>query len=191
MHPKTKDNLGDITKIVLLLIAKGALVTLGAMLNGAAGVRHLDKEFGGLTNEQLSRCIRNMRLRGYITYERNDLESPLRVTAKGLLRIKKEEFSVRFVKCKTARWDHLWRIVMFDIPERRRRLRGQFREALDRLGLCQFQESIYICPFDCKPIIDEIIKMYRLDRYALVTVIPTLGPWESVARGWFIKCNEI
>ncbi len=47
------------------------------------------------------------------------------------------------------KWDGKWRIVIFDIPNKYRRVRDLFRMRLKQLGLFQLQESIYVSPYKC------------------------------------------
>lgn len=54
---------------------------------------------------------------------------------------------------KPKRWDKKWRIVIFDVPEKKKHLRDWFRDGIYRLGLYQLQESVYISPYPC---FDEI-----------------------------------
>jgi DNA-binding transcriptional regulator PaaX len=47
-------------------------------------------------------------------------------------------------------WDGKWRLVTFDIPERRRYARDTFRQALKRIGFKKLEGSLWIYPFDCR-----------------------------------------
>ena len=42
------------------------------------------------------------------------------------------------------RWDETWRVVIFDIPERRKRAREALREKLKALGFKELQKSVVI-----------------------------------------------
>jgi len=46
------------------------------------------------------------------------------------------------------KWDGFWRIVVFDIPEKRRRSRDILRRQLKMLGFGRLQNSTYISPHD-------------------------------------------
>ncbi|MBU0619346.1 CRISPR-associated endonuclease Cas2 [Patescibacteria group bacterium] len=45
-------------------------------------------------------------------------------------------------------WDGFWRLLIFDIPERKRHLRDQVRAKLNELGFAMIQRSVYISPHD-------------------------------------------
>lgn len=54
-------------------------------------------------------------------------------------------------------WDGKWRIVMFDIREKRRRARSQLRSLLTGAGFLRLQDSVWIHPYPC----DEFIGLVR------------------------------
>lgn len=51
------------------------------------------------------------------------------------------------------RWDKKWRVVIFDIPEKYKKVRDIFRMRIKQMGLYQLQESVYVYPYQ---IFDEI-----------------------------------
>lgn len=54
-------------------------------------------------------------------------------------------------------WDGRWRILMFDIKERRRRVRSQLRKLLDGAGFVRLQDSVWVHPYPC----DEFVQLVR------------------------------
>lgn len=52
------------------------------------------------------------------------------------------------------KWDGLWRIVMFDIPEDRRSARRAIGYAIQKLGCLHYQKSVFITPYPCAEEID-------------------------------------
>jgi DNA-binding transcriptional regulator PaaX len=56
-----------------------------------------------------------------------------------------------------AFWDGKWRVVMFDIREKRRRARSQLRTLLMGAGFLRLQDSVWIHPYPC----DEFIGLVR------------------------------
>lgn len=56
-----------------------------------------------------------------------------------------------------AFWDGKWRVVMFDIRERRRKVRSQLRSLLSNAGFLRLQDSVWIYPYPC----DEFIGLVR------------------------------
>ena len=56
-----------------------------------------------------------------------------------------------------AFWDGRWRMVMFDIREKRRKARSQLRSLLVGAGFLRLQDSVWIHPYPC----DEFIGLVR------------------------------
>lgn len=54
-------------------------------------------------------------------------------------------------------WDGKWRVVMFDIREKRRRVRAQLRSLLFGAGFLRLQDSVWVHPYPC----DEFIGLVR------------------------------
>ena len=56
-------------------------------------------------------------------------------------------------------WDQKWRIVIFDIWERRRGVRDKLRRMLEKAGFRRIQNSVWVCPYDC----EELVAFLRAD----------------------------
>lgn len=54
-------------------------------------------------------------------------------------------------------WDGLWRLVIFDIPEDKRRIRSELRRAVSLYGFNQLQKSVWIYPYPC----DEFVVLVK------------------------------
>lgn len=51
------------------------------------------------------------------------------------------------------KWDKKWRLVIFDIPEKKRKIRDQIRNLFNDSGLYRLQDSVWAYPYDCEDII--------------------------------------
>jgi hypothetical protein len=81
-----------------------------------------------------------------------DLEGniKIRLTKKGRDEVGEERiFLIRKIR-RPKRWDRKWRLVIFDIPEKKRKSRDIFRRGLLTLGFVKIGESAYLHPFDCE-----------------------------------------
>jgi len=66
-----------------------------------------------------------------------------------------------------VRWDKKWRIVIFDIPENKRKVRDLFRNSLKQMGFKLLQGSIWVNPFVDLKEVQDIIKEYRIEKYVV------------------------
>lgn len=78
----------------------------------------------------------------------------------GLTKRGKNEFlkyGIDKIKLKeNLRWDHKWRVVIFDISEPKKKARDALRDKFKKLGMYQLQKSVFVHPFDCKKEIDMV-----------------------------------
>jgi len=72
-------------------------------------------------------------------------------------------FNIKIKKPK--RWDKLWRVVLFDIPEKHRKFRDIFRSHLRTIGFHELQHSVFIFPFPCKNEILALVKLYHAESF--------------------------
>ena len=71
---------------------------------------------------------------------------------------------------KPKRWDRQWRIVIFDIPERRRKIRDHLRMMLESIGFLKLQESVWIYPYDCEDLVNLLRTEFLIGKEALYIV---------------------
>ncbi|MFA4995554.1 MAG: CRISPR-associated endonuclease Cas2 [Patescibacteria group bacterium] len=53
-------------------------------------------------------------------------------------------------------WDKKFRLVIFDVPEKKKTTRDIIRRKLEEMGFEKIQESVFVYPFDCKKEIDAL-----------------------------------
>ena len=66
---------------------------------------------------------------------------------------------------KAQKWDKRWRIVLFDIPEKKKKIREAVRHHLKNLNFFEYQKSVFVQPYDCKNEIEYIIEFYNIRKY--------------------------
>ncbi|MCK4744990.1 CRISPR-associated endonuclease Cas2 [Candidatus Parcubacteria bacterium] len=93
-------------------------------------------------------------------------------TIKGLIKIAKIKAKNKKNKNK---WDKKWRVIIFDIPEKKRSARDCFRGILLDLGFQKLQNSVWISPYDNFEEIQEIIKYYRIEQFVVLMVVDKIS----------------
>ena len=55
------------------------------------------------------------------------------------------QFNINELKIKTPiKWDRKWRLVIFDIPEKLKKLRDSLRMHFQEVGLIELQKSVFV-----------------------------------------------
>lgn len=150
-------------KIVKVLKAIGiagiCLIAIGSHPRGAdAVIKFVSKEAKKreykYKRQEFNKLLWYLRKKKYVEVLSGDESGiSVKITAKGIDKIKKFDFYNLKLK-RSEKWDRKWRIVIFDIPHKRKTAREIFRNKLQEMGFVMIQKSVWACPWDC---IDEIL----------------------------------
>ncbi len=148
--------IGGLTKALLLTLGTGVVIGTALVF---PGVGLLYKEFKKQQWEDakkrgvLRSTIKRLEKQKLISWKEKDGEVQLTLEEKGRKRILQYKMDTLSLK-NTGKWDGLWRVVIFDIPEDKRKVREFFREKLKDLGFQQLQKSVFIIRLECRDEID-------------------------------------
>lgn len=133
---------------------------------------------------RIREVLERLRKRRLVVYDEKGRETYIRVTEKGRQHLRKFDFEAIALK-RPRRWDGVWRIVLFDIPERKARQRKILRDKLRDLGFYQLQKSVWVCPYGCHDEIDFITRFLDVDRHVLYLESNSLERQEGEVRRAF------
>ncbi|MEK7461821.1 MAG: CRISPR-associated endonuclease Cas2 [Patescibacteria group bacterium] len=54
---------------------------------------------------------------------------------------------------RPKKWDRKWRVIIFDIPEKKRKIRDQVRTLFKSAGFYLLQDSVWVYPYDCEDLL--------------------------------------
>lgn len=122
---------------------------------------------------QAKTALGRLAAKGLVIFEEfDDGKRYARITEKGkrILRMETE----RVVMTKKRKWDKRWRIVIFDIPERRKRVRDRLRQFMNSYGFARLQDSVWIYPYDCEDLIALAKTEFHIGADVLYMVVERL-----------------
>lgn len=125
------------------------------------------RDYPNLNRKTFYNTLFRMEKEGYLETVEELGEKRYRATLKGKAKI------LRFLK-KDKTWDGKWRIVIFDIPETKKKMRNYFREKLIELGYRILQESVWICPYNTADIVEELIEFCNAKQYVHYLLVEEL-----------------
>lgn len=114
------------------------------------------------------RLIDRLSQKGYIKLKSLQPEEGVLLTEKGNQKLL--EIALTKIE-KKKRKDGKWLMVIFDIPEKLRKLRDLFRENLYFLGFKELQKSVWISPFDVLEEVQLLTQRYSLQKYIKLFLI--------------------
>lgn len=147
-------------KAILGSLAVGGLlgvVALAPNVLGVLGMFGISKK--NLYPSKLSKSLKSLVDRKYVEFVKEDGKKKLRITDAGRLYLYTIDTSNQFRKLP-KKWDKKWRVVIFDIFEKRRGVRDRIREQLRALGFLRLQHSVWVYPYDC----EDVITLMKLDK---------------------------
>jgi len=139
----------DLQKAIL------GVVATTAVLATALVAPNILKEFeklgilGERKKEGISRARDQLLKEGLLS---RDSRGYLIITETGQRRLIDRKISSYSLE-KPKRWDGKWRVITFDIPERRKRTRDQIRQTLSHIGFVRLQDSVWVYPYNCEDLI--------------------------------------
>lgn len=119
----------------------------------------------------LRQTLRRLENQHLISINKSKMGKTVELTEEGKQKILRQGLEeLEFKKPKF--WDGRWRMVMYDIANKKKKLQTALRETILRLGFIPFQESVYIFPYPCRREIEMVKNYYGLKHeIKLVTVI--------------------
>jgi len=108
---------------------------------------------------------------GYVTFEKREGKSYARITEKGREKLAFELEKQKLDLSKKRRWNRRWRVVIFDVPERRRKTRDRLRILMQELGFVRLQDSVWVFPYDCEDFIALLKAELKIGSAVLYMVV--------------------
>ena len=125
-------------------------------------------------------AIHRLQKKGYIEKGIMEDEICIRLTELGLKKLqerqqKQKEKVLLNKKISNEKWDGKWRVVVFDIPEVNKRIRGVLRETLKVLEFKPLQKSVWISKNNFTRDLREWVKDLGLSNLILIFETKDLG----------------
>ena len=148
-------------KILLLLLAGAALGFSHSPSRARRVIKAVSDDWKNIDRRELYRSIRRLYESQLVHYrEHQDGSISLVLSDQGHTRALRYKLDEMVVQRPTA-WDNKWRVVLFDIPEKKKQLRDALRFRLRQLGFIEFQKSVFVHPFECRDEIDFVVEFYQ------------------------------
>lgn len=163
----------DIQHAVLAAVAITGLLAWAAVApNTLQLLRYLPKEKWNLAYRAKTAAGRIV-VKGYAKWIERDGKKYLRLTEAGKKAFAFEQAKVE-LKNQKKKWDGRWRMVVFDVPERRRRVRNRLREVMLEIGFVRLQDSVWVYPYDCEDFVALLKAELKIGKDVLYAIADTI-----------------
>jgi len=149
----------EIAKDIFGILIVGGMVAIAAtspyfILNIMRGFKKLKK----YPNKKVYNTFYKLKKQGFINFYEKNNQIYISLTKKGKQKAGWMQIDDLRIS-KPKKWDGLWRILLFDIAEKRKIQREALRGKLIQLGFKLFQKSVWIVPYKCNDEI-ELLKSF-------------------------------
>ena len=128
-----------------------------------------------------NRSLFRLKERGFIVFEKTKRGNFARITLKGVEILRR--FRIKNYKLKKPyRWDRKWRILIFDIKEKRRGIRDQLRRILFKMGFIKLQNSVWVYPYDCEDLVNLLKIEFKIGKDLLYIVADRIENDKSLVQ---------
>lgn len=122
-----------------------------------------------LKKASLAQSLKRLRENGLIDFI-DDEKLLVRLTDQG-----REKALLAKIKLEPQKWDGKWRLVIFDIPEKRRAVRDLLRSKLKQWDFIRLQQSVWASKKDCKKPLRDFIKSVGIEDWVMVIESDDIG----------------
>lgn len=154
-------------KEVLSFLAKGSILAFSLVapktlrLLKSSGRQYEAGVWKRYNLSYLKRTIRRLEKQKLVEIKEQGKQQVIRISQAGKEKVLRYAIGALKIKIPES-WDQRWRIVIYDVPEKRKNLRALLRNYLKNLGFVEIQKSVYLTPFPCEEQIEFLRSFYDL-----------------------------
>src|SRR3989344_392154 len=146
---------GEIAKEILKGLAIGGFIVAMAAMPGLTYIIPLFKPKNARDRYRIKRVVEELHKKKLVNIYTKNGNEVVEITKAGTKKVLEYNFDEMKLKVP-KKWDGWWRIVMFDIPQSKKKARDAVSWKIKKLGLYPIQKSVFVAPYICKNEIDFI-----------------------------------
>lgn len=173
----------EIIKDVLSVLAASGLIAIAA--TSPYFIENLIKGFKKLKkypNKKIYDSFYNLKRKGLIEFYEKNNQIYISLTKKGKQKAGWMQINDLRIN-KPKKWDGLWRVLLFDIPQSRKMHREAFRGKLIQLGFKLYQKSVWVIPYKCDDEIGVLKSFFALsDKDIRLLIVKNIEGEENLKK---------
>ena len=165
----------NVQKAVLAAVAVAGTLAVGMLapniflaLPGIMGRKQYKLAFQART------AAARLAIKGHIRFVEKNGKKRIEITEAGRRAFALEQAKAFLATKRPKRWDKRWRLVMFDIPQYRRRDRDHLREVVRACGFLRLQDSVWVFPYDCEELVMLLKADMKIGKDVLYAIVETI-----------------
>lgn len=161
----TSVSYGSVARVILGVISVAGVVGVGMMAPGVFQSVKIFQDYKRLVARRyqipsyIRKTMKSLGRRGMVRIVMKQGEVRTYLTDKGEQELLKYQLQEK--RLRGGRWDKKWRIVIFDIAEKRRYARDRIRGDMKTFGFEKLQDSVWVYPYECEEVITLLKTRYK------------------------------
>ncbi len=179
----------NIEKIILQTVVSAGFLSMAVVApNALQALRIFDRGIARKMNPLylIEPAFSRLCMKGMIVVEKTAGGKRVRVTEDGkrlLERMVARSPDSRMHK----RWDKRWRMVIYDIREKRREVRRRIREILSAFGFYKLQASTWVYPYDCEDLVVLLKADFKIGQEVLYVIVEKIENDQKLKEHFGLK----
>ncbi|MBI2474747.1 MAG: hypothetical protein HYV68_03525 [Candidatus Taylorbacteria bacterium] len=180
---KIKHQRRNLRRTLLTLLLGGLALGLNrSPRRGVQIIGEMADELRGIRRANLKRTVKLLCGKGLLK-EVKQLDGTISVILDEKGRSEVRRFQLQELKLKRPKkWDGYWRVVIFDVPEEFKKIRNVLRSHFKRLGLLEYQKSVFVYPFKCAEEIDQIVSVLYARKFVRQIIATSLDDEDRLIK---------
>lgn len=172
VEAKKKRQYTNVQQALLITVALTGVALVATIApNAPAALSKLPSFKRAKLRYQYRTALGRLAAQGFIVFEKRDGKQYARITDSGRKMLAFEHEKTKLSHAKKRRWNGRWRVIIFDIPERRRRTRDRLRNIMQETGFVRLQDSVWVFPYDCEDFISLLKAELKIGVAVLYMVV--------------------
>jgi len=168
---------GDVAYIILGFLAVAGVIAILPLAPGLGMILKLIDPNPRKAAAKMDRALQALTKGGKVARTKEGY----RLSTKGEIELARGKFD-RYQFPELKKWDKKWRVICFDIPEKRKYVRHIIQQKLKEIGCYRLQDSVFVTPQPCGEILKLIQQGFFLQKHVRGMVVTQIDDEEAVLR---------
>jgi len=173
LEAREKRHKQNIQNAVLMTVAAVGIIAAAAVAPNAIQLLKTSGTTAKLRYRAKS-VLGRLKQKGDIEFIERDGKKCVRLTEKGERTLALHREKLRLAELPKKRWDWRYRLVIFDVPEKRKGTRDRIRREVHEAGFLRVQDSAWIYPYDCEEFIALLKAELHIGKDVLYAIIDSI-----------------
>jgi len=168
---------GDVAYIILGFLAAAGVIAILPLAPGLGMILKLIDPNPRKAAAKMDRALQAL-VRGGKVFRTKE---GYKLTTKGDAELERKKFE-RYQFPELKSWDKKWRVICFDIPEKRKYVRHIIQQKLKEVGCYRLQDSVFVTPQPCGEILKLIQQGFFLQKHVRGMVVTQIDDEGAILR---------